>query len=367
MPKSKKVIIATSEFPPQPGGIGNHALNLAKYLSKNDVKVLVLADIRSKDGKLEQDFDNNLDFEVIRMNYTVPYLFPYLNRILKLMTLTKSGDFVIATGKFSLWNVAFCKIFRNINSIAVVHGSEVNFKPFFLRKSIDISLKSFDTIIAVSRFTEGLMSHLNRQIRIIPNGIDIRLWKSGSQTYQEERTSVPRLITVGRLSDRKGQLNVIRNLPVLLKNYPKLQYHCVGISNNLEKYKMIAKNLGVEKHVFWHSTLSHSNLKLILKKADIFVMLSSEQKSGDVEGFGIAILEANALGIPAIGSKGCGIEDAIVNGRTGYLINPESAIEFENAIASILRHKEEFKKESEKWAKYHDWDYIIKSYLEVLN
>ena len=55
--------------------------------------------------------------------------------------------------------------------------------------------------------------------------------------------------------------------------------------------------------------------------SDIFVMLSEETTTGDVEGFGIAVIEANALGIPTIGTMGSGLEDAISDKITGFLVN----------------------------------------------
>ena len=60
---------------------------------------------------------------------------------------------------------------------------------------------------------------------------------------------------------------------------------------------------------------------------------SSPTATGDVEGFGIAILEANALGIPAIGALGCGIEDAIENYSSGILINYLDTEAFKNALS----------------------------------
>ena len=44
----KHIVLLTSEFTPLPGGIGNHASNLAEYLSKNGYKVSVIADHRGK-------------------------------------------------------------------------------------------------------------------------------------------------------------------------------------------------------------------------------------------------------------------------------------------------------------------------------
>jgi phosphatidylinositol alpha-1,6-mannosyltransferase len=96
-------------------------------------------------------------------------------------------------------------------------------------------------------------------------------------------------------------------------------------------------------------------------------MLSSATATGDVEGFGIAILEANALGVPAIGSLGCGIEDAIHDGKSGLLVQHDDAKAFIVALQQLLDHKVEFSKEAKDWAQLHDWRVIIDRYLEVMN
>jgi phosphatidylinositol alpha-1,6-mannosyltransferase len=95
-------------------------------------------------------------------------------------------------------------------------------------------------------------------------------------------------------------------------------------------------------------------------------MLSAESVTGDVEGFGIAILEANAMGVPAIGSKDCGIEDAINTGKSGLLIAFNDTNACIEGIAQILEHTTEFRKEAKKWAEQHDWSHIINRYLAVL-
>jgi phosphatidylinositol alpha-1,6-mannosyltransferase len=95
-------------------------------------------------------------------------------------------------------------------------------------------------------------------------------------------------------------------------------------------------------------------------------MLSNESQTGDVEGFGIAILEANAMGIPAIGSLGCGIEDAIDTSNTGFLIDTDDARSFQESIIQILNDRSRFKNNSKEWAQQHDWDRLIERYLVLL-
>ncbi len=353
-----------SEFPPQPGGIGNHAYNLAWYLSKENYEVEVITDVRSKDSVEENVFDKTLPFKVIRINRSRIQVFTYFKRLLISFRRLKNANVAIATGKFSLWNVAFCGLFLNFKSLAIVHGTEVNFKSYTLKSSIDKALLRFDNIIAVSKYTKSLINHLHRDIVVIPNAINTDKWKGLKSSLILKGNPV--LTTVGRISERKGQLQVIKHLPELIKYYPDIHYHCVGIPSQIKVCSKIAKELGVLSYVTFHGSVDNYTLFSILNQTDIFVMLSKETSSGDVEGFGIAILEANLLGIPAIGSKGCGIEDAINHDESGILINPKDDKALLRAINSILNNNEDYRRNALNWAHQFNWSTIVKSYLYIL-
>lgn len=355
----------TSEFPPQPGGIGNHAYNLALYLSKSGHEVQVIADQRSKTGVEEVDFDKALPFSVIRIKRYDIRILMYLKRLLMTYKRLKNVSCVIATGKFSLWNIALFGSFFKVNKLAVIHGSEVNYKSALLKKSIEIALKRMDHIVAVSNYTKSLVKHLELDVTVIPNGIDVSHWVSDNTKLLTTK-GAPMLATVGRVSTRKGQLNVIKHLPALIEQFPEIHYHCVGIPTEAEHFSSVASDLGVLQHVTFHGSVPDDKLKQLLQKTDIFVMLSSESKTGDVEGFGIAILEANMLGVPAIGTIGCGIEDAIDNHKSGVLIEAKSANQLINAIDTIIRQKPQYKSNAIAWAESHDWSNVIKYYLKLL-
>jgi len=358
-----QILIVTSEFPPLPGGIGNHTYNLGLHLSNNGFDVVVIADQRSKSKTKEIFFDESLPFTVERVRLYNLRIFMYLKRVMLTFKYLGSTTHCIATGKFSLWNVAFCSIFFKRKIIAVVHGSEVNFKSKFLRQSINYSLKRFDEIVAVSNYTKSLIAHLNKDVKVIPNGITTSEWKNSKEKIDLKGNPV--LTTVGRVSSRKGQLNVIKKLPKLIKEFPELHYHCVGIPTEAESFIKIAESLDVDSFVTFHGSLDDDELKQSLDATDIFVMLSTESSSGDVEGFGIAILEANAMGIPAIGTKGCGIEDAIDNYKSGILIDND-AISLKNAIREIMENKKDYQKSSISWAQRHSWSKIINKYLTLI-
>ena len=367
MAKTKRILIVSSEFPPQPGGIGNHAYNLAKALQNSSFEITVLADSRSQTGKLEDHFDSNLRFKVKRIGVSRFRPIMYLKRIKHYIKISKHNDYIIASGKFSLWLVGFGALLIKKSRLAIIHGTEVNFKSPLLRWSVAKALKQFNTVIAVSNHTKQLVRHLNlKSIAVIPNGYDPDLWNNNPYSQKKELKGSPKLITVGRVSERKGQAQVIEHLPHLIKTYPTLHYHCVGIDNEKDTCLQLAKALDIENHVTFHGEASQDFLKTLVSQCDIKVMLSTETKTGDIEGFGIAIIEANALGIPAIGSFDTGIEDAIAHGVSGQLIDSKNPVAFADAVSTILNNEAVFRKESLSWAEKHRWDVIAQQYIDVI-
>ena len=358
-----KVLFITSEFPPQPGGIGNHALNLAKGLQENDFDVQVISDVRSMDGKQERDFDKEQSFGVVRIERKDFIFLSYLDRIKTAYSLAKKHEVVLCSGKFSLWIGALLSFLINRRYYAIIHGSEIRLPNILFRKLTEISLIRFHTIIAVSNYTKSLVSHLNlKKVIVIPNGFEM----TSANITEVKNKPGPVLITVGNVTERKGQHNVINALPKLLSKYPDLKYHIVGIPTDQLKLEKLALKLGVESSVVFFGKVSEELKSQLLQQSDIFVMLSESTKKGDVEGFGIAILEANAIGLPAIGSLGCGIEDAVNNGISGKLINNKNSDEFLLALKNILANYETYSEQSKIWSRNFTWEKVIKEYLKVL-
>lgn len=356
-------LIIASEFPPQPGGIGNHALYLAKGMQANGFKVKLISDTRSSNGKDERDFDKDLSFEVIRIPRKKVILFSYFLRIKKAFHLSRDTEIVISSGKYSLWVGAFISLFFRRKFVAIVHGREIKLPNKFLRQVTNLSLKRYGTVIAVSNYTKSLLSHLNLEsVVVIPNGYTLK----APTNFVKKEIPGPILITVGNVTKRKGQHNVIKALPGLLKKYPDLKYHIVGIPTDQVKLEKTMLKMGVESAVVFYGEVSESLKLELLQEADIFVMLSEATVKGDVEGFGIAILEANALGIPAIGARGCGIEDAVKHGFSGQLIPPQNPEQLEQAVEQILANYGAYSRQARIWSQDFTWDKIIKRYLKVL-
>lgn len=364
MNNSKKILIVTSEFPPEPGGIGNHAYNLSHSFIKENFTVEVISDQRLEDKNSEDKFDAKLSFKIHRIQFLSPRLLMYFSRILKGFKYASKNDVIFASGKFSLWSVALISFFYNKKYIAVIHGSEVNSQNTFFKKITDLSLKRFDKVIAVSNFTKNLVSYLKLStIEVIPNGFELNDFNHSNRgKVDNDRIE---LITVGSVTERKGQLNVIKALPHLLLKNKNIRYTIVGNPSKKDAFMEVAEKLNVSEYVRFCGVVSEEKKIALLKSSDIFVMLSENLPSGDVEGFGIALLEANSIGIPVIGAINCGIEDAVDNYKSGILIHNKKPQELEDAIIEIINNYAVYSNEGRLWAENFTWDRIIKKYIKL--
>ena len=362
----KKIVLITSEFPPLPGGIGTHAYHLAMGFTQKGYDVSVLTDRRSTDDAIEDMFDTSLPFTVHRVSRK-SFGRTYFTRIRKAFQLVKKDptSTVIASGKFSLWLGALLRIrYSKLKTLAVIHGTELKAGGWLSRLITKKSLSSFSKIIAVSQFTKSkvLEVHPQASVTVITNGVVL----PESPPKVSQKKEGVRLISVGNVTRRKGQHNVIAALPLLREAYPGIHYDVVGLPTETERLQHLATSLDVASLVTFHGALPEQKMQELLLQSHIFMLLSEHLPNGDFEGFGIVVLEANALGIPAIGTRDSGIADAIVHGQTGLLVNPHQPEEIKAAIAIILANYELYSSRALEWAKANQWPDVIEQYLQEL-
>lgn len=365
----KKILIIASEFPPDVGGIGNHAYLLAKNLSLEGFDVSVMADQLSENKNPSHPEGFLFQFFPLYRRKTAAVT--YFNRIVTSLKLVNKNEVIFCSGKFPLWLILPNKwIYPHKKFIAIVHGSELTSASGFARRLTHLALEKFHSIVAVSGFTKNLVPRHIRDhsfIRIIPNGINLNEFGENKpvKNLVDKNEQTIHLITVGSVTERKGQENVIRALPAILPHFPFLKYHVVGKPVLQHKLMPLIRELAVEDHVIFHGMVSRQKLSCLLNMADLKLMLSINT-SNEVEGFGIAILEANAAGKPAIGSMGTGIEDAIRDGWNGKLVDPNNPAQIADAVKEIMAHYSSYSRNAMEWAKEHDWKNLVKEYVKII-
>lgn len=142
------------------------------------------------------------------------------------------------------------------------------------------------------------------------------------------------LITVARLVKRKGHTAVLHALQEL----PQCRYMIVGDGEGREMLETLTQKLGLASRVEFYGAVSDERLMELYKEADIFVM-PTEKSSTDREGFGIVYLEAQLMGLPVIAVNHAGVNEAVVNGEGGILLN-EAESELVPAIKQLAQDAE---------------------------
>ena len=353
------LLILCSEFPPGPGGIGEHARCLANELSQHGFSVTVVSELRSHFGPPVTD---------------VPFIVQYVHggrwqKAAGMLIQARQWaarnptGWLVCSGMLPVWLMPLIRLFSGLHTVAILHGHEVLMGGYLKRWWQVYSLRQFHVRVAVSEFCRLTAREvLKAPIHLIPNGFDPHKYGEGPTTGHHE---VLRLVTVGRVSPRKGQHNVVKALPRIKAKFPDVEYHVIGVPDFAEELEALAFQLGVREHIKIHGVLDNGDTRIRLAASDIFIMLSERQPDGDVEGFGIAILEANYLGLPAIGARGCGIEQAIWHQHSGWLVDPQNQLEIVTAIEDIRMQYRRYQAQAREWAGRFTWYEMGRQYATL--
>src|SRR5574338_1420336 len=225
-----ELILLSSEFPPGPGGIGNHAFHLAHQLCDRgwDVKVITPQDYASQEEI--QVFNRAQPFTII----TVPSGRGWLRGgLVRFRTLAgqiriRKADLIVASGSSAVFLASFAAFLFGLRFAAIGHGSEFGVHGSWKRFLTRTAYSRADAIICVSQFTQRLMERIGVKPRagmVIRNGADGRRFCVLSESSKDAFSTAQGLngrhilITVGSVTARKGQEIVIRALPEILAEF----------------------------------------------------------------------------------------------------------------------------------------------------
>jgi len=147
--------------------------------------------------------------------------------------------------------------------------------------------------------------------------------------------------TLARIVKRKGIDRVIEALPEVAVALPEFCYYIAGTGPDEQYIRELAKKLPVnlQNKVIILGKISDEEKWLLLDACDIFIMPAREIE-GDFEGFGVVYLEANLSGKPVIGGDSGGIADAVADGVSGILVDPESTHDIASAVIRLSQDAE---------------------------
>lgn len=271
---------------------------------------------------------------------------------------------VLGTGK---------KLF--INGVGTYSAAPFNnfFKAIFLR----LAYKKASKIFCISNYTKKMiLQRVKCNCQTVWLGApEIKKSEYDEMSLRKKyniKDNFPIFITVGWINPRKGQLISLQAVAKIKSQYPNFRYFIIGDNSVFSDYlaemkNFIAKN-NLEKNVAILGQVSDEELTFFYEICNYFIMTSVNGATGHFEGFGLVFLEAYQFGKPGIGSRDCGVEDAILEGQTGYLARQGDVLDIYDKIMMLLkRDRAEMRKNCLEFVKKFSWKKTVDEYVRHYN
>lgn len=204
-------------------------------------------------------------------------------------------------------------------------------------KLLNMLFQRCDQIITPSDYNkEYLETHWDPTfpIEIIPATTNVEKF-SPSETECEYR-----LLTVGRLVEKKGIRYAIEAVAKLRHDFPDISYRIVGSGELKPDLQELAKELDVENHVEFLGNISDQRLIYELGKAAVFVLPCIIAQDGDRDVIPVVLKEAMGTETACVSTMISGIPELIENGDNGLLVPEKNAIELARAIESLITEQD---------------------------
>ncbi|MFY9462371.1 MAG: glycosyltransferase [Candidatus Sungiibacteriota bacterium] len=213
------------------------------------------------------------------------------------------------------------------------------FRVEFLRKIQKFSARAAHVIIVPSNYLKGVVVKWGipeDKIRVIYNAFEGE--NSPLHSHEEARRDLGLsgsvAISVGRLVPWKGFMTLIGIIPEIVKSIPDFKLVIVGSGPEEERIRSEVNKLGLSERVRLVGQVAHDRLLVYLKAADVFVLNTA------YEGFSHTLLEAMAVGIPAVTTSVGGNTEVIESGVNGILVPYDDRQELKRAIVELCKNME---------------------------
>ncbi|GAB7187288.1 glycosyltransferase family 4 protein [Kitasatospora sp. Ki12] len=351
-------LIVTNDFPPRQGGIETFVHAMATRVPGDDVVVYT----SSEPG--DTAFDARLPFRVVRD--------PARTLLPSRRVTERAARLVREHGCDRVWFGAAAPLavmapaLRRAGAeriVATTHGHEIwwarvpGARRLLRRVGDGVDVVTYLGEYTRARIAPALGPHA-RLSRLVP-GVDPAAFRPGAAAdggravrdrYRLHGRKV--VLTVARLVPRKGQDTLIRALPLILGAVPEAALLIVGQGPDERRLRRLAARLPQDSVVFAGGR-GHEETPAYYAAADVFAMPCRTRRAGlEAEGLGIVYLEAAASGLPVVAGSSGGAPDAVLDGRTGTVVDGRDVRAVAGAVIRMLTTPEgaAMGREGRRWA-----------------
>jgi phosphatidylinositol alpha-1,6-mannosyltransferase len=270
----------------------------------------------------------------------------------------------------------------------LVHGGDllkelhaIHHSPF-ARRTAKALLGSAAAVVANSQWTreqaqkvlrELGLDPLAEQVKLVPLGTDPEQFRPGLDAREvRERYRLnggPWVITVARLETYKGVDTALKAVAECRRAGLMVNYLVVGAGKKKSTYVKLAEELDITAAVRFVGNVPEPDLPLLLNAASAYVGVSRRADGTRVEGFGVALAEASACGLPVIAGQSGGLAEAVSDGQTGLVVDPDDPAAVAAALKRLLEDQLLARRLGQGGRKaietYYNWDRVLRDLRDI--
>jgi len=340
-----RTLVITNDYPPRPGGIQSFVQGLVERQPEGSVVVY------APKWKRAEQFDAAAGYPIVRHPTSLMVPEPSVLKRAKAIAAEYECDRVLygATAPLGLLSPKLAA-FGIERFVGITHGHEAAWAVTpGAKRALHRIGDSTNTITYLGEYTRQRIAAAlspaaaSRMRRLVP-GVDDQTFSPGNAeagTAVREALGLadrPVIVCVSRLMKRKGQDTLIEALPLIQRQVPGAALLIVGGGPYRKKLTELVAKLGLEKDVIITGSVPFEHLPAHYAAGDVFAMPCRTRNRGlDVEGLGIVYLEASATGLPVVAGNSGGAPDAVLEGKTGYVVTGGSPQAVVDPIVRVLR------------------------------
>jgi phosphatidylinositol alpha-1,6-mannosyltransferase len=241
------------------------------------------------------------------------------------------------------------KHYLGIPYVAYSHGEEITLADHlrYQPRVRDRIYLGADAVVAASEFARQNLLRIGvpeSRVHKITPGVDCDRFRPMAPnpdlvrqlSLQNKRV----LLTVGRLCARKNHRAAILAVAKIVREFRDLAYLIVGEGEDAPMLRRLVIDLGLNDTVRFLGYVPEEQLPELYALSELFVLPNHQESNGDIEGFGMVFLEANAAGKAVIAGCSGGTGESVLHGTTGMLIDPDDVDELAAALRFLLLNPE---------------------------
>lgn len=337
-----RTLLVTNDFPPTIGGIQSYLRDFVETLPADDIVVFASTQNASEATR----FDARADYRIVRWP-----------RMVMLPTSSTAEAMSATIEEFGIETVWFgasaplgllADAARHVGArriVASTHGHEVGWaKAPGARQLLRRIGGRVDVVTYISDYTRRRIQPAlgdHPEYVALPSGVDTEFFHPLAESKRAEIRSChgfgtePLVVCISRLVRRKGQDQLLRAWPEVMRRHPEARLVIVGEGPYGPRLRRMARELP-KRAVTFTGAMERSAMRDLLAAADIAAVPARTRLGGlDVEGLGIVYLEAQAAGVPVIAGDSGGAPET-VRPDTGVVVPGRATQELARAVVKLL-------------------------------